>query len=59
MPNFYDKNEIDAIGDELSSLVLNTYTKTEVDNLLTDISLTGSENINITQWNFINISFNS
>ena len=41
-------NEIDAIDDELSSLVINTYTKTEVDNLLTNINLTGSENINIT-----------
>ena len=48
IPNFYNKTEIDAIGDELSSLILNTYTKTEVDNLLTNINLTGSENIDIT-----------
>ena len=48
IPNFYNTNKIDAIGDGLSSLVLNTYAKTEVDNLLTNISLTGSENINIT-----------
>ena len=27
IPNFYNKTEIDAIGDELSALVLNTYTK--------------------------------
>ena len=48
IPNFYNKHEIDAIDDELASLSLNTYTKTEVDNLLTNISLTGSENTNIT-----------
>ena len=47
IPNFYNKNETDAIGDELSALVLNAYTKTEADNLLTNTSLTGSENINI------------
>ena len=41
----FRKTEIDAIGDELSSLFLNTYTKTEVDILLTVINLTGSENI--------------
>ena len=33
IPNFYNNNEIDAIGDGLPSLLLNTYTKTEVDNL--------------------------
>ena len=32
IPNFYNKSEIDAIGDELSASILNTYTKTEVDN---------------------------
>ena len=48
IPNFYNKNGTDAIGDELLSLILNTYTKTEVDNLLTNTNLTGSENINIT-----------
>ena len=46
--NFYNKIEIDAIGDELSQLILNTRTNTEVCNLLTNINLTGSENIDIT-----------
>ena len=27
IPNFYNEYEIDAIGDELSALILNTYTK--------------------------------
>ena len=31
IPNFYNKTEIDAIDDESSAIVLNTYTKTEVD----------------------------
>ena len=48
IPNFYNKAEIDAIGDELSSLILNIYMKTEVENLITSIDLTGSENIGIT-----------
>ena len=48
IPNFYNKNEIDAIDDGLSSVILNTYTKIEVDDLLTNIDLSGSENINIT-----------
>ena len=39
--NFYNKTEIDAIGDELSSLILNTYTKTEVDNVIANINLVG------------------
>ena len=39
IPDFYNKTEIDAIGDGLSSLILNTYTKTEADNLLTGINL--------------------
>ena len=47
---------MDAIGDELSTLVLNTYTETEVGNLITGIDLSGSGNINITNnpisWNF-------
>ena len=46
IPNFYNKAEIDATGDELSSLSLNTYTKTVVSNLLANINLTGSENTN-------------
>ena len=45
VPNFYNNIEIDAIGDELPSLVLNTYIKTGVDNSITNSSLTGSENI--------------
>ena len=48
VPGFYNKTEIDAIDDELPSLILNTYTKTEVYNLITNINLTGSENIDIT-----------
>ena len=38
-PDFYNKTEIDAIGDELSSLILNTHTETEVGNLITNIDL--------------------
>ena len=41
IPNFYNKTEIDAIDDEWSSLLFNTYTKTEVYNLLTNIILVG------------------
>ena len=47
IPNCYNKTEIDAIDDELSSLILNTYTKTEIDNSLTNINLTGSEDMDI------------
>ena len=32
--NYYTKSDVDGIGNELSTLVLNTYTKTETDNLL-------------------------
>ena len=46
-PNFY-KSEIDAIDDDLSALILNTYTKAEVYNSITNIDLFGSENINVT-----------
>ena len=35
IPNFYNTFEIDAIGDELSALTLNAYTKTEVGNSIT------------------------
>ena len=42
-PNFYNKNEINAIGDELSSLILSTHTETEVDDLFTGIDLYGSK----------------
>ena len=41
IPNFYNKTELDAIGDELSALVLNTYTKTEVGALIYNINLVG------------------
>ena len=44
----YTNIEIDAIGDELSNLILHTYIKTETDNLISSITLTGSENIEIT-----------
>ena len=40
IPNFYNKTEIDAIGDELSALILNTYTKTEVEALISNTNLT-------------------
>ena len=40
IPNFYNKTEIDAIGDELSALILNTYTKPEVEALISNINLT-------------------
>ena len=43
IPNFYNKTYINAIYDALPSLVLNTYTKAEVNNLLTNINLTGSK----------------
>ena len=46
--NVYNETELDATGDELSSLVLDTHIKTEVDNLLSNINLTGSENIDTT-----------
>ena len=36
IPNLYKKTETDAIDDELSALILNTYTKTEIDTQLTD-----------------------
>ena len=40
IPNFYNKTEVDAIDDELSALVLNTYTKAEVEALISNINLT-------------------
>ena len=40
VPNFYNKTEVDAIDDELSALILNTYTKPEVEALLYNINLT-------------------
>ena len=51
LSNYYNKAEIDAIDDEVTSLILNTYTKTGVDNLLT-----GSENIDITN-NTISLTY--
>ena len=41
IPNFYNKTEVDAIDDELSTLILNTYTKPEVGALISNINLTG------------------
>ena len=49
---FYNKTEVDAIGDELSALVLNTCIKTEVEALTSNINLTGSEKIDITSNQF-------
>ena len=40
VPNFYNKTEVDAIDDELSALILNTYTKPEVEALISNINLT-------------------
>ena len=34
LSSYYFKSEVGDIGNELSALILNTYTKTEVDNLL-------------------------
>ena len=34
----YTKSEVDDIGNELSALILNTYTKTEIDTALSDYS---------------------
>ena len=48
IPIFYNKTGADAIDDELSSLFLNTYTKAEVYNSITNIDLSGSKNIGIT-----------
>ena len=39
IPNFYNEAEIDAIGDELSALILNTYTKTKVEALIYNTNL--------------------
>ena len=36
----YNKTEVDAIGDELSALILNTYTEPEVEALISNINLT-------------------
>ena len=36
LSNYYSKLEVDDIGNELSALILNTYTKTEIDTQLTD-----------------------
>ena len=49
---FWNKTEEDAIDDELSALILNTYTKTEVEALIYNINLTGSENIDTTSNQF-------
>ena len=40
IPNFYNKTEVDAIDDGLSALILNTYTKPEVEALISNINLT-------------------
>ena len=40
IPKYYNQNEIDAIGDELPALVLDTYTKTEVEALIFNINST-------------------
>ena len=40
IPNLHHKTEVDAIGDELSAFILNTYTKPEVGALMCNINLT-------------------
>ena len=40
IPNHYNKTEVGAIGDELSALILNTYTKTKVEALISNINVT-------------------
>ena len=40
IPNFYNKTEVDAIDDELPALILNTYTKPEVEALISNTNLT-------------------
>ena len=39
-PNLCNKAEIDAIGDKLPALILNTYTKAELGALISNINLT-------------------
>ena len=39
IPSRYNKTEVDAVGDELSALILNTYTKTELEALISNINL--------------------
>ena len=36
LSNYYSKTEVNDTDNELSTLILNTYTKTEVDTQLTD-----------------------
>ena len=36
LSNYYTKSEVDDIDNELFTLILNTYTKTEIDTQLTD-----------------------
>ena len=36
LSNYYTNSEVDDIGDGLSTLVFNTYTKAEIDTQLTD-----------------------
>ena len=45
--NYYDKAYIDFLDNEIYTQFLNSYTKTEVDALLTITNLTGSDNIEI------------
>ena len=40
LSDYYTETEIDDLDNELSTLVLNTYTKTEVDTQLTDYMTT-------------------
>ena len=41
IPNHYNKTEIDATGDELLALLLNTYIKTEAEALISNATLAG------------------
>ena len=41
--DYYTKSEIDELDNELSNMILNTYTKTETDNLLDNINISDKQ----------------
>ena len=53
-PNIYNKTEIEPLFENID--LISYYDKTEVDTLLTDTNLTGSENLDITN-NQISLTF--
>ena len=56
--NYYDKSYIDYLDNEISTQFLSTYTKTEVDALLLNTNLTGSDNLDISN-NQISLTYPS